>query len=157
MTAAVRLLRRLCVASAAALPLVLCAAGQAQAAASGSCTSNAPDPGSTMTITINSALAPAATTIAVAGEVVTIDTAPQPACAGLNAIVVYGDGGANAVTFTGSEAFTVSGELGAGDDEFTTIGSQPVDIDGGADVDTLRGGDGNDAVSYTHLTLPTKA
>ncbi|MFP5362620.1 MAG: beta strand repeat-containing protein, partial [Thermoleophilia bacterium] len=147
MTAAGRSLRQLTACSAGALLLLLCSAGQAQAAAAGVCTSNAPDPGSTMTITIDSGVAPAATTIAVAGDVVTINMAPQAACAGLDAIVVNGDGAINAVTFTGSEAFTVTGDLGAGDDEFTTIGSQPVDIDGGADADTLRGGDGSDTLS----------
>ncbi|HWI08164.1 MAG TPA: calcium-binding protein, partial [Solirubrobacteraceae bacterium] len=139
--------RRVTAASVSCLLVVLVSAGSVQAAASGVCASNAPAPGATMTITIDNALPPPTTTISVAGEIVTINGAPQPACTGLSDIVINGDDGSDVVLYSGLVSGSVVANLGGGDDDFTAGGAQPVTVNGEGDDDVLRGGTGADTLN----------
>jgi Ca2+-binding RTX toxin-like protein len=127
---------------AGSLALALGFAPSAWAAASGVCAA------STVTVTI-SAGAPAATTISTSGDDVTVNANPAVTCAGLTNVVITGDSDANIVDYDGTlaPAVNVKANLGDGDDEFTTVGSQTVTANGEDGADTLVGGDGADTLN----------
>ena len=102
-----------------------------------------------MSIAISGVTVAPPTTISRAGNVVTIDAVAQPACANLAAIVITGDLNVTSVAYSGTvaPAITVTANLGAGDDVWTTAGAQPVTVNGGPDNDMISGGDGNDTLA----------
>ena len=120
---------------ALALALALVPATAARAAAVGAC------PATAVTVTVTGAGAPD-TVVAGATDVV-VDGTPVT-CVGGNptSILITGDGAANQVSFTGSEAYPVTANLGAGGDTFTATGTQLLTIHGDAGNDILSAGTG---------------